>query len=82
MADRMTAFRRVNIDGPDYGTNDPVWQASLDLGAQSNAGADRPPRNYSIRLILSLVTFSALGSTIGCSSSSSCWGSTRVTAVF
>jgi hypothetical protein len=52
MAGRMTAFRRVGIDGPDYGSsNDPLWQAWLDLGSQPRA-TGQPPRNNSIRVIL------------------------------
>lgn len=51
MAGRMTAFRRVGIDGPDYGSNGALWQAWLDLGSQPKA-ADQPPRNSSIRVIL------------------------------
>ncbi|WP_157158134.1 hypothetical protein, partial [Bradyrhizobium genomosp. III] len=47
----MTAFRRVGIDGPDYGSNGALWQAWLDLGSQPKA-ADQPPRNSSIRVIL------------------------------
>src|SRR5437762_7198764 len=51
MAGRMTAFRRVGIDGPDYGSNGPICKAWLDLGSQPKA-ADHPPRNNSIRVIL------------------------------
>ncbi|WP_246297595.1 hypothetical protein [Tardiphaga robiniae] len=50
----MTAFRRVGIDGPDYGSNDPLWQAWLDLGPQPDA-TGQPPRNSSIRVILQSV---------------------------
>ncbi|MGJ4912966.1 hypothetical protein [Bradyrhizobium oligotrophicum] len=53
MADPMTAFRRLLVDGPGVGSNDPLWQASLDLGYQTGAPANDPMlRSDSIRVVL------------------------------
>ncbi|UGY02528.1 hypothetical protein [Bradyrhizobium quebecense] len=53
MADPMTAFRRLLVDGPGVGSNDPLWQASLDLGYEAGAPANDPLlRSDSIRVLL------------------------------
>jgi hypothetical protein len=53
MADPMTVFRRVRIEGPDAGSDNPLWQGWLDLGYEANAPADNAElRNHSIRLLL------------------------------
>ena len=42
MADPMTAFRRVRVEGPAAGSDGALWQAWLDLGYQAGAPAGNP----------------------------------------
>ncbi|MGY8632550.1 hypothetical protein RAD15_08645 [Bradyrhizobium sp. 14AA] len=48
----MIPFRRVFIDGPDFGLGDRVWRARVNLGHPFDARKDVPVvRNHSIRLL-------------------------------
>ncbi|WP_316189800.1 hypothetical protein [Bradyrhizobium sp. SZCCHNS1054] len=53
MADPMTAFRRVRVEGPAAGSDGALWQAWLDLGYQAGAPAGNAElRSHSIRVLL------------------------------